>query len=210
MNETPIRTVYAIRSIDLKDARLRIHLRIALGALLLLLLVGCATYQPVQIPLADHRVDLSNTRRVKEILYSELKEWDSVEFKIGGLTKEGVDCSGLVYIIFRSRFGIPIPRSTYGQVTKGREVTQDQLRPGDLVFFRTSTYTNHVGIYLENRKFLNVSTRWGVKISSLDNGYWAGKYWKSIRLSSRRTAGNKPKKDSSPQIAATENAEAAH
>ena len=137
--------------------------------LISLLTTGCATYQPVKVPLAKQRVNLSNARQVKKILYSELKEWDSVEFKIGGLTKEGVDCSGLVYIIFRSRFGIPIPRSTYEQVTKGREVTQDQLRPGDLVFFRTSQYTNHVGIYLENRKFLHVSTRWGVKTSSLDN-----------------------------------------
>ena len=151
--------------------------------LLALLASACSTtHHPANVPLAERRVDLSNTRQVSQILYSELRQWDAVGYRMGGLSKRGVDCSGLVYIIYRTRFGIPIPRRTYEQSRVGREIPQRQLRPGDLVFFHTGRKTNHVGIYLDHRRFLHVSTRRGVMVSSLDDVYWARNYWKSMRV----------------------------
>lgn len=181
MIETPIRNTRYGRSARAPSS---LCLRYVWMLLLSLPLIACSTYHPVNVPLAERRVDLSNIRQVKQILYSELRAWDAVGYRMGGLSKEGVDCSGLVYIIYRSRFGIPIPRRTYEQSLLGYEVPQQQLRPGDLVFFRTGRYVNHVGIYLEHRRFLHVSTQQGVMVSSLDNIYWAGKYWKSVRVRS--------------------------
>ena len=162
----------------------RFSFLIVFSLFLSLLVIACSSYQPINVPLAERSVNLSNIRLVRQILYSELREWDSVGYRMGGLSKDGVDCSGLVYIIYRSRFGIPLPRRTYEQSRVGREVAQQQLRPGDLVFFRTGRHINHVGIYLDHRRFLHVSTRSGVMVSSLDNVYWAKKYWKSMRVHS--------------------------
>ena len=101
---------------------------------------------------------------------------------MGGLSKDGIDCSGFVYTTFRSKLGINIPRSTALQSKIGSNVSKNKLRTGDLVFFKTATKVRHVGIYIENNKFLHASTSKGVMISKLDNVYWKSKYWKSKRL----------------------------
>ena len=129
-----------------------------------------------------NRVDFSNTKQVKNILYSQLNEWKSVRYKIGGLSKSGIDCSGFVYVTFLNRFGIKLPRSTQLQSRLGIKIAKSRLRAGDLIFFKTGTKIRHVAIYLGNDKFIHASTSRGVMVSSLDNRYWSKKYWKSIRI----------------------------
>ncbi len=127
-------------------------------------------------------VHLSNSAAVKKALYSQFKEWKSVRYKMGGLSKNGVDCSGFVYLTYLSKFGFKLPRTTKLQIDAGRKISQNNLKAGDLVFFKTGLYKRHVGIYLEKRKFMHASTSKGVIISSLDDYYWSKKYWKSIRV----------------------------
>lgn len=147
------------------------------------LLSGCSSYQPIPTtPPAETRLDLSNPAWVKETLYTQYSDWRSVKYRIGGLSKSGVDCSGLVYLTFDSRFSIKLPRSTDEQVNAGTEIPQSKLVPGDLVFFKTGKTIRHVGMYIEDRKFLHASTEKGVMISSLDDQYWARNYWKSVRI----------------------------
>ena len=54
---------------------------------------------------------------------------------MGGLSKEGIDCSGFVYVTYLEKFGIELPRSTKLQSQIGKEVKRSEIRPGDLVFF---------------------------------------------------------------------------
>jgi len=61
-------------------------------------------------------------------------------------------------------------------------VPRDELRAGDLVFFNTEFKGRHVGIYLEEGRFLHVSTKRGVMISSLGEDYWRERYWQSRRV----------------------------
>ncbi len=147
-----------------------------------LILSGCSSYRPQPESPEQAQYDLSNSRWVKEVLYAQHNEWRSVKYKAGGLSKSGVDCSGFVFLTYDSRFSLKLPRSTNEQVTIGSEITQDKLLPGDLVFFKTGKWSRHVGIYIEERKFLHASTEKGVMISSLDDQYWARAYWKSIRV----------------------------
>lgn len=147
------------------------------------LLSGCSSYRPVsETSPAQPQLDLSNPNWVKEILYTQYGEWRSVKYKAGGLSKNGVDCSGFVFLTYDSRFSIKLPRSTDEQVSAGPEISQSKLVPGDLVFFKTGKSTRHVGIFIEDRKFLHASTEKGVMISSLDDQYWARAYWKSVRV----------------------------
>lgn len=147
------------------------------------LLSGCSSLRSTpSAPAEQQHLDLTNQKRVKEILYAQYGEWRSVKYKGGGLSKNGVDCSGFVYLTFDSRFSIKLPRSTDEQVNAGAEIPQSKLVPGDLVFFKTGKTLRHVGIYIEDRKFLHASTEKGVMISSLDDQYWSRAYWKSVRV----------------------------
>jgi cell wall-associated NlpC family hydrolase len=57
-----------------------------------------------------------------------------VPYRWGGTSRRmGFDCSGLVYAAYRS-IGRKIPRSTWGQMSRGMHVRFSRLRPGDLVF----------------------------------------------------------------------------
>lgn len=123
-----------------------------------------------------------NSAQIKQALYSQYNDWQGVRYQSGGLTRAGIDCSGFVHITFKSKLGFSLPRTSEMQARLGNEVKKDELRVGDLIFFRTGKISNHVGIYLEKNRFLHASQKKGVTISSLDNAYWKSSYWKSVRL----------------------------
>ena len=124
-----------------------------------------------------------NNQKVKTILYSVYDEWKNTRYKKGGLNKNGIDCSGLVYEIFRTSFAKTLPRSTSEQIKVGESISKNSLRAGDLVFFKTGIIGGlHVGIYIENRIFLHVSEKKGVMLSNLDDNYWGKTYFKAKRI----------------------------
>ena len=153
-------------------------LKSLLALYFILLLSSCANNH---VPVKLHTV--ASTTNIKQELYAQFSAWKSVNYRLGGLSKDGIDCSGLVYLTFRDKFGIELPRSTEQQLLSG-ETIDDQagLTAGDLVFFKTGIWQRHVGIYLEHKKFLHVSTRNGVIISRLDNPYWQKRYWQAVRV----------------------------
>lgn len=65
----------------------------------------------------------------------------------GGLTRGGIDCSGLVQTTFLAR-GVPLPRNAAGQAALGLACTPETIAPGDLLFFRSagSDRIDHVAI----------------------------------------------------------------
>ena len=126
--------------------------------------------------------DLSDTHKVKQILNQQYRDWNHVQHRMGGTSKKGVDCSGLVYQTYRTKLGVNIPRSTEHQSKIGLKVKQKQLRAGDLVFFKTGLFTRHVGMYIDKGDFLHVSSKKGVMISNLDEPYWSNTYWKARRI----------------------------
>lgn len=124
----------------------------------------------------------TDSSHIKKVLYSQFNEWQGVRYQRGGLSRRGVDCSGFVHLTFKSKLGMHLPRTTHLQSRMGREIRKNDLKAGDLVFFKTGPASNHVGIYLEKNKFLHASQKKGVMISRLDNVYWKSNYWKSVRI----------------------------
>lgn len=156
-------------------------------ALVILLSVACSTTPPVPPAQKPHvtrsqPVSFHNPHQVKTALYTQLKHWRGVRYKEGGLSKKGVDCSGFIHITFRDRFGLEVPRSTELLEQSGKPVSSKELKPGDLVFFKTGIAKHHVGIYVENGKFIHASTSKGVILSDMKNVYWSKHYWKSLRI----------------------------
>jgi cell wall-associated NlpC family hydrolase len=156
----------------------------------ILFLVGCAG-----VPIPDKQAtdtfkvssltqNNSEPEWTKMALSKHFREWESVRYKFGGLSKQGIDCSGFVYLTFLNQFGVKLPRNTALQSKIGETVAQDQLKTGDLVFFKTgfSRHRRHVGIYLENGRFMHASSSQGVTTSRLDSKYWSTAYWTAKRL----------------------------
>lgn len=156
----------------------------------LLLLTGCgSSKQPVPLPAAgrtpiDSRADLEERQRVLDKLYAQLTEWQGVPHHDGGMSKKGVDCSGFTYLTFRELFDVRLPRSTSQLAQTGSAVSMMQLQPGDLVFFKITMGVRHVGIYLEEQKFIHAAKSKGVMVSRLDNPYWQKHYWQARRVAS--------------------------
>jgi cell wall-associated NlpC family hydrolase len=129
------------------------------------------------------RADLTDGQdTIKAKMYRQYRQWQGTAYAYGGLSKHGIDCSGFVYLTYLEQLGIELPRSTELQAQVGQEVKRDDLRAGDLVFFNTGFRGRHVGIYLEQGRFLHVSTKRGVVISSLVDDYWKERYWQSRRV----------------------------
>lgn len=86
----------------------------------------------------------------------------------------GFDCSGFVQYVY-GHFGVSLGRTTYDQVTEGSSVSRDQLQPGDLVFFGSSSAPHHVGIYVGEGMYIH-APRTGdvIKISELDRPDYCG------------------------------------
>jgi len=119
---------------------------------------------------------------VYQQLISQYHDWKGVPYKYGGMSKNGIDCSGFIFSTFKSRLGVNVPRSTELLSESGAHVSRKNLRTGDIVFFSTGTKQRHAGIYLGEGKFLHASTSQGVTISNLSNVYWTNAFWKAVRI----------------------------
>jgi cell wall-associated NlpC family hydrolase len=67
----------------------------------------------------------------------------------GGLSHDGIDCSGLVHVSFRA-VGLAVPRDASDQAARCEPVTLGEERPGDLWFFATGgpgTPITHVAFW---------------------------------------------------------------
>ena len=153
------------------------------------ILSGCGSLPthhntPHQTAKSYKPITFSNKRQAE--LYKRLdqqyRNWKGTPYRLGGLNRNGIDCSGFVHVTFRDALGMAIPRTTETLADAGTSIPKNQLNVGDLVFFKTGFSKHHVGIYLGNQQFIHASTSRGVMKSSLNNPYWSEHYWKSARL----------------------------
>ena len=107
-------------------------------------------------------------------------------YRWGGTDPDkGFDCSGLVGYVFRNAVGIELPRVSRDMARNGELITdRAQLAAGDLVFFGLKGRVNHVGIYVGEGRFVHAPSRGkDVTVSSLEQGYWSGRFLSARRVS---------------------------
>lgn len=154
------------------------------------LVTGCAQNQSSKYSATQDNVLLGSNSAIEKVtereasFFSVYNQWQGVPYRLGGNNKNGIDCSAFVQIAYRDAWRLPLPRTTKSQSKIGESVKYDAAKYGDLVFFKTSKTTNHVGVYLGNLRFMHASTSQGVIISRLDNPYWASKFWQFRRVDS--------------------------
>lgn len=105
-------------------------------------------------------------------------EFVGVPYKRGGNTLAGMDCSGFTKKVFQESVGVNLPRTAAEQSKVGFKIEQDELKPGDLVFFNTERKRNsHVGIYLGNDQFVHAPrTGKEIQVDSMQSSYWIKTY----------------------------------
>ena len=86
-------------------------------------------------------------------IIAQAKRFLGVHYLWGGLSAWGFDCSGLIWDVYRAH-GLTIPRDADPQFHHGTSVARSGLRPGDLLFFGSSSYADHVSIYVGNDRML--------------------------------------------------------
>lgn len=144
----------------------------------MILMAGCQSPEPP----AQRQQGLSDPVFTRMALYDQYSEWKGVPYQDGGNSENGIDCSAFIQRTFQEQFAIGLPRNTSQQARVGRPVPQTKLKPGDLVFFNIGNKTRHVGVVIDQDKFLHASSSQGVMISDLNLPYWQRYYWQARRL----------------------------
>ncbi|MEZ5660547.1 MAG: C40 family peptidase [Burkholderiaceae bacterium] len=96
---------------------------------------------------------------------------------------KGFDCSGLVRHVVDQAAGITLPRTSVQMAKKGRPVSRDGLRPGDLVFFSPGRRRNsHVGVYVGQGRFVHApASGKRIRLAEINNPYWSRVYSQARR-----------------------------
>ncbi|KYG33468.1 bifunctional lytic transglycosylase/C40 family peptidase [Priestia endophytica] len=110
-----------------------------------------------------------------ETIYNEVLKYEGYPYAWGGTTPAtSFDCSGLTKWAY-AKIGINIPRTAQLQYNASQRIQKSDLKPGDLIFFKTASYSavTHVGIYVGDNRMYD-SNNGGIGFSELNN-YWAPK-----------------------------------
>jgi murein DD-endopeptidase / murein LD-carboxypeptidase len=126
-------------------------------------------------------VDAAAIKNIK--LYTFIEDWYAVPYKYGGKSKAGIDCSGFVIRLYNEVYQNEICCSSQTLYNQVNTIDSDQLREGDLVFFKISSdKITHIGLYLMNQKFVHASSSKGVIISDLQEAYYKKYFYKAGRI----------------------------
>jgi cell wall-associated NlpC family hydrolase len=121
-------------------------------------------------------------------IVSHAKKYTGTKYQFGGVTKKGMDCSGLIFVAYKKE-NILLPRVSRNMAKEGKKISLKKVTKGDLLFFRTnknSRKINHVGLvsYVRNGtiKFLHATSSRGVIESSLSQKYWKSSFVKATKI----------------------------
>lgn len=123
---------------------------------------------PTPPPLPEIPSDIGNA------IASTALTKEGCEYVYGGTGPNSFDCSGFAQWVYRQN-GIYIPRTVTYQYYACNLVDNPEV--GDLLFFNTTSFLGHVGIYLGNGQFIHAGTeRTGVVIANFYSSYWQSVY----------------------------------
>ncbi|MDU9693569.1 NlpC/P60 family protein [Priestia aryabhattai] len=132
----------------------------------------------------------TDSSKIVDDVITEAAKHKGAKYLWGAATTrtDAFDCSSFTLRSFKAA-GITLPRTSLEQSKMGTEVSLDNLKKGDLVFFDTNKdgVINHVGIYVGNNTMINAS-KVGVSYAKLKgNPYWGPKLVKAVRVKAEST-----------------------
>ncbi len=123
----------------------------------------------------------------EDLFENAVNEYLGVPYRRGGSGNKGFDCSGLTRKLYLEIYGINLPHNSAAQcrlnIFDRVPLNPDAFESRDLLFFQSKNKRiNHVGIYLENGKFLHATSGKGVTVSDLNDSYWKRRLVASRRI----------------------------
>jgi probable lipoprotein NlpC len=132
------------------------------------------------VPIQDKTLKGEAAANARLRLLSAAEKLLGVPYRYAGVDRGGLDCSGFVYLSFREGLSYTVPRSSGGLYNWAEKIPDNELQPGDLVFFvTTGPGVSHLGIYVGDGRFIHSASegpRTGVIYSRLDESYWKRTY----------------------------------
>ncbi|MDF2987112.1 MAG: cell wall-associated hydrolase, invasion-associated protein [Eubacterium sp.] len=124
----------------------------------------------IAIPISDNTIPKTS----KDEFIQTIRKFNSTIFIMGGISRWGMDSSGLVYISSKIN-GVELPRNIQEMYKAGTPVDINNLQTGDLIFFSTDSLKKDVfdvGVYLGENEFAHSSTTRGVITETLEDSYF--------------------------------------
>lgn len=107
--------------------------------------------------------DKNNEDQLRESLVNTAMLYLGTQYRWGGKSPLGIDCSGLCSISYLLN-GVIIYRDAQRKDEYMRKISLEEIKPGDLLFF-----PGHVAMYIGNNKYIHSSSSLnGVNINSLN------------------------------------------
>lgn len=110
---------------------------------------------------------------------STAAQFQGVRYRYGQSSPSGFDCSGLTMYAYKKN-GISLPHNAAAQARKGAAVKVDQIKPGDLVFFKSyrgGKRIGHAGIAIGGGKFIHASSGSGrVRVDTYTSGHYMSRF----------------------------------
>lgn len=86
-----------------------------------------------------------------------------VPYRLGGASRSGIDCSGLVLVAYRDGAGIKLPHKASLQAARGVKISRDQIQAGDLVAWGVPGLYPHIALAV-NADTVIVAPTWGKSV----------------------------------------------
>lgn len=119
---------------------------------------------------------------------AEARRYLGTPHRDGGVSRAGMDCSGLMVVAFQAG-GLSLPRRAAEQAQQGKPVALTEAEPGDLLFFCCTTGSKaitHVALVTQVREgvpwVIHTSSSQGVVEQPLSSPYWTQKFVGARRL----------------------------
>ena len=117
-------------------------------------------------------------------LISTAKKYIGTQYRSGGKTPAGFDCSGFTSFIF-NQFGYKLSASSSAQFCDGKHINHHEVLPGDLLFFNgreIGSRIGHVGIAISEPDekgvvtFIHSASSGGIRIDKTSAPYYSSRY----------------------------------
>lgn len=141
-----------------------------------LLVLACTSSRTL---VSRHTSGSAGERSLRQAIATDANHFIGTKYRYGGVDQSGLDCSGLVYSIFKAH-ALNIPRSSSEQIKVGRRISTKAAQVGDLVFFKQKGRINHVAIVTGRKSgdlwvTHSTTSRGVVREKLYDSSYWSSR-----------------------------------
>jgi len=134
-------------------------------------------YKLAPSPSASSSERAAAYQEARSLVLSAAARYERTPYRFAGTDRNGIDCSGLIYVSFRDGLGVEIPRTSASLYSWAEKIPIEAAEPGDLLFFVTGgAGISHVAIFTGGRRFIHAASEGpstGVIYSTLDESYWS-------------------------------------